>query len=148
MRINKNGKEITKNISYILQFIDSARFMTSSLSNFVNNFSEGIHKIKCKHGDKDKKCETCGIKYKYYDCFLEYTNFKGDLIEYKCLCCNKNYKQKFDKKLRNDFLIHTNFLKTIIISLFYSYEKVFIIMNIRKTGKNSIKHHYLRKRFL
>ena len=28
-RTDKNGKEITKNISYILQFIDSARFMAS-----------------------------------------------------------------------------------------------------------------------
>ena len=25
-----------------------------------------------------KKCETCGIKYKYCICFLEYTNFKDD----------------------------------------------------------------------
>ena len=39
-----------------------------------------------------KKCETCRIKYKYWDCFLEYTNFKDDLIEYKCLCCNKSYQ--------------------------------------------------------
>ena len=91
MRINKNGKEITKNISYILQFIDSARFMTSSLSNFVNNFSEGIHKIKCKFGHGDKKCETYRIKYKYCDYFLEYKNFKDDLIEYKCFCCGKSY---------------------------------------------------------
>ena len=29
-RFDKNGEEITKNISYILQFIDSARFMASS----------------------------------------------------------------------------------------------------------------------
>ena len=28
-RIDENGGEITKNISYILQFIDSARFMAS-----------------------------------------------------------------------------------------------------------------------
>ena len=28
-RIDKNGEEITKNIPYILQFIDSARLMTS-----------------------------------------------------------------------------------------------------------------------
>ena len=28
---------------YILQFIDSARFMAGSLSNRVNNLSEGIH---------------------------------------------------------------------------------------------------------
>ena len=44
-RIDKNGEEITKNISYVLQFIDSARFMISSLSNLVNNLSEGIHRI-------------------------------------------------------------------------------------------------------
>ena len=58
-RIDKNGKEITKKISYILQFIDCARLMASSLSNLVNNLSEGIHKIKCKFGHDDKKCETC-----------------------------------------------------------------------------------------
>ena len=45
--------------------------MASSLSNLVNDFSEGIHKIKYKYGHYDKKCETCGIKYKYCDCFLE-----------------------------------------------------------------------------
>ena len=61
-RINKNGEEITKNISYILQFINSARFMASSLSNLVNNLSEGIHRTKCKFGQNDKKCETSGIK--------------------------------------------------------------------------------------
>ena len=47
-RTDKNGEEIAKNISYILHFIDSARFMASSLSNLVNNFSEGNHKINFK----------------------------------------------------------------------------------------------------
>ena len=42
-RTDKNGKEITKDLSYILQFIDSARFMTSSLSDLVNSLSEGIY---------------------------------------------------------------------------------------------------------
>ena len=46
----------------MLQFTDSARSMASSLSNFVNNLSEAIHRIKCKFGHNDKKCETCGIK--------------------------------------------------------------------------------------
>ena len=49
IRIDKNGEEITKNISYILQFIDSARFIANSLSNLANNISEQIRKIKCKH---------------------------------------------------------------------------------------------------
>ena len=36
-RIDKKGKEITKTISYRLQFIDIVRFMTSLLLNLVNN---------------------------------------------------------------------------------------------------------------
>ena len=47
--------KVTKSISYKLQFIDSARFMASSLSNLVNNLSEGIHRIKCKYRHDDKK---------------------------------------------------------------------------------------------
>ena len=63
-------KKLEKNISYLLQFIESARFMTSYLSDLANNLSEGIHRIKCRYEHNDKKCETCGIKYKYRDCFL------------------------------------------------------------------------------
>ena len=80
-RVDKSREEITKYISYILRFIYSSRFMASSLSNLVNNLSERIHKIKCKYENNDRKCETCGIKYKYCNCFLEYKNFKDDLID-------------------------------------------------------------------
>ena len=62
--------------------------MASSLSNLVNNVSEGFHRIKCKFGNDDKQCETGGIEYKYCNCFLEYTNFNDDLIKYKCLMKN------------------------------------------------------------
>ena len=62
-RIDKNGEKFAKHISYRLQFIDSARFMASSLSNLVNHLSEEIHKIRRKY-EQDKKCETCRIKYK------------------------------------------------------------------------------------
>ena len=53
-RINKNEKEICKKYIY-----DSARFMASSLSNLVNNLSEGIRRIKAI------RRTTC--KYKLYD---------------------------------------------------------------------------------
>ena len=36
----------------------------------------------------------------YCNCVLEYTNFKDDLIEYKCLNCNKSYQQRLDEKLK------------------------------------------------
>ena len=54
-RIYKNEEEIRKTISYILQFIDSAKCIASSLSNLVNNLSEGILKIKRKYGLDDGK---------------------------------------------------------------------------------------------
>ena len=98
--MERNREGITKSLSYRLQFIGSARFMVSSLSNFVNKLVEGIHKIKCKYERNYNKCETCRTKYKYCDCFLEDTKFEDDLIEYKCLYCNKNYQKKLDEKLK------------------------------------------------
>ena len=41
---------------YFTKFIDSTRFMASSLSILVNNLAEEILKTKCKN------CETCRIK--------------------------------------------------------------------------------------
>ena len=77
--------------------------MANPLSNLANNLSEGIHQIKFKYGQDDKTCGICRNKYEYCDCFLENTNFKDDLIEYKCLFCNKKYQQKFDKKSKERF---------------------------------------------
>ena len=59
--------------------------MASSLSNFVDNIAEGIHKTKCKYGHDNEKYEICGMKYEDCDCCLEYINIKDDLIGYKCL---------------------------------------------------------------
>ena len=81
-----------------------------------------------------------GIKYKYFDCFLEYKNFKDDVIGYKCLCCNKNYQNKFHEKLKERHLINSNFITKTIISFFYCSEKVFSLMNIWIIGKNSVNH--------
>ena len=53
-RIGKNG-EITKAISQKLQFIDSTRFIASSLSNLVKNLAGGSHKIECKYEHNGKK---------------------------------------------------------------------------------------------
>ena len=47
-----------------------------------------------------KKCETCWIKNKYFDCFLQYTNFENYVVEYKCLICNKNDQHKIGEKLK------------------------------------------------
>ena len=63
--IDKNEENFTKDISFMLQFIDGTRFMASSLSNIFNNLSEGIRRTKCKYGHDDTKCKSYGLKYKY-----------------------------------------------------------------------------------
>ena len=35
--------KLQNNVSYILQFIGNTRFMASSISDLLNNFSERIH---------------------------------------------------------------------------------------------------------
>ena len=98
-RIHKNREKK----SYMLQFIDSVRFMTSSLSNLVKNLSKGIHKIKCKYGHDNKKCEIRWITYEVCDCFLECRNFKDDLIEYKYYVVTKIINKSLMKNQRNVF---------------------------------------------
>ena len=62
--------------------------MTSSLLHLTDNIADGIHKVKCKHGNYNEKCGTCGTKYKDCGCFLKQINFKDYLILYKRLFCN------------------------------------------------------------
>ena len=61
-----------------------------------------LHDNRKSHDNR--KCETCGIKQKHCNCCLEYKNFKDDLIDYKCLICNKNHQTKFYEKLKERFL--------------------------------------------
>ena len=49
---DKNGNDKTTEMSYKIKFIDSYRFMSTSLSNLVSNLSEGFHEF-CK-GDLNK----------------------------------------------------------------------------------------------
>ena len=77
MIISKNEEEITKNISYRLKLIDSARFIASSLSKLINNLAKRIHKIKCKYGpdDKNMKLGIKGFEIKnlgeYHDLYIQ-----------------------------------------------------------------------------
>ena len=64
----KNGKTNT----YKIKFIDSFRFMSSSLSSLADNLFEGLHN-DCKSR-------------------LEYTSAKDRLLIFNCLKCSKNHK--------------------------------------------------------
>ena len=71
-------------------------------SNFVDNPSEEIYKIKSKD----------------YDWFLEYESVKENVIKYKCTSCNKDYSNKTDEELKKRFKTHLCFLIMISINLF------------------------------
>ena len=43
----KDGNDKTAKISYKIKFIDSYKFLSTSLSNLVNNLSDGVHNDKC-----------------------------------------------------------------------------------------------------
>ena len=70
-------------ITYKIKFIDSYRFMSSSLSKLVDNLSEEIHNNKCLD------CNSC----------LDYVKIKNEKLLLKCFNCNTYYKKKFNKDL-------------------------------------------------
>ena len=83
----KKGLDNGKSITYKIKFIDSFRFMSSSLSNFVDNLSEGFHSDKCTN------CKYC----------LDYIEFQDDQLIFRCFECKKNYKKDFNKELIKRF---------------------------------------------
>ena len=78
-----NGKTITDKI----KFIDSCRFMSSSLSSLVDNLSEGLHSEKCVD------CKS----------YLGYMLIKDDKLIFRCFNCKKNYEKDFNKELIKRF---------------------------------------------
>ena len=66
-----------KNIetTYKIKFIDSYRFMSTSLSKLVDNLSEELHNNKCLN------CKSC----------LDYIKTKNEKLNLKCFNCKTYY---------------------------------------------------------
>ena len=109
-RIENKDLEVT----YKIKFIDSYRFMSSSLSKLVDNLSEGIH---------NNKCVDCKSN-------LDYVRItKNDKLLLKCFNCDSYYKKKLDKdlikKFKNTYSFCNNNLNKFILLLrkgVYPYE--------------------------
>ena len=78
-----------KNIdfTYKIKFIDSFRFMTTSLSKLVDNLTEGIHNDKCN------KCESN----------LCFVNAMNETLTFECVDCKKEYIKDINNKLKERF---------------------------------------------
>ena len=61
--------------------------MSTSLSNLVNNLSEGVHNHKCRN------CKSC----------LDYMTTKDEQLIFRCFRCKKNYEKDFNKELIQRF---------------------------------------------
>ena len=84
---DKDGSDKITEISYKIKFIDSFRFMLSSLSNLVGNLSEGLHSDKCTD------CKSC----------LDYSTNKHEQLIFRCFECKRSCKKDFNKELIKRF---------------------------------------------
>ena len=79
--------------------------MAILLLNFVNNLGKGNHKIKLNIIRKYVK--RVELNTEIVTAFLNTHNLniviKDNLIEYKCLCCSKDYQKMFVKNLKKRF---------------------------------------------
>ena len=82
-RIENKDIEIT----YKIKFVDSFRFMSTSLSKLVDNLTEGIQNDKC-------------IKCKSNLCYMKVTDKK---LIFRCFDCKKNYEKEINKELVERF---------------------------------------------
>ena len=84
---DKNGNDKITKISYKIKFIDSYRFMSTSLSNLVSNLSEGLHNDRCIN---------------FRSC-LDYMTTKNEQLIFRCFRCKKSYEKNFNKELIQRF---------------------------------------------
>ena len=81
--IKKRIENKDRKITYKIKFIDSFRFMATSLSKLVDNLTEGIHSDKCINCKSD----------------ISYMKVMDETLIFRCFNCKNNYKKEINKEL-------------------------------------------------
>ena len=135
-KTDKDGNDKITKMSYKIKFIDSFRFMSSSLSNLVDNLSEGLHNDRCID------CKSC----------LDYMTTKDDQrsctqLIFRCFECKKNYKKDFNKELIKKFANIYEFCNGDINKLISLLRKGVYPYEYIDSWERLMKHHCLIKKF-
>ena len=86
---------MVKKITYKLKFIDSYRFLSTSLSNLVDNF--GVYANKCKRCMERKRNRLNS----------EFIGFKNGRLNYKCKECKKSHTKLANESIKNFPTLYT-----------------------------------------
>ena len=127
--IKKRIKNKDMEITYKIKYIESFRFMETSLSKLVDNLTEDIH------GDKCVDCKSD----------LNYMKVIDETLIFQCFNCKKNYEKEINKELIERLASTYKFCNNDLNKFVMLLRKVFIPMSIWMVGINLMKHRYLAK---
>ena len=107
----------SKTITYKLRFIDSFRFMPTSLSELVDNMSGNFNSIECKSCTENNRCEECkklieGL-IKKFPSIYQFCN--GDLNKFILLLQKGVYPYEYMVAGKNLMKLHYHLKKFFIV---------------------------------
>ena len=94
-QLKNRNNDTDETITYKMKPIDSCRFMSSKLSNLVDNLSE----------INNKDCKTC-MERKNIKSECEFIGFKNNRLNYRCKECNGTSAKSINDLIEKFPILH------------------------------------------